>query len=130
MFPEKDRNGKPLLLSYLLDCDVSTVILQGGRRCFSPDTRIVSKGKNKKISEVKCGDKVLTYNEQTGINEFKRVFGVHKTINTQKTVRIKLKTGKTIVCTEDHEFYFQGRWVKIKNILSLLNGNMETDSRI
>ena len=32
MFPELDKDGNPLLLHHLLNCDKKTVVLQGGRR--------------------------------------------------------------------------------------------------
>ena len=130
MFPELDHAGNPLLLHHLLNCEKKTVVLQGGRRCFGPETLIITDRESKKIKDINPGDKVLSYNESLEINELSRVTAVHKSINTQKTIKIKLKHGQTIICTEDHEFYFRGGWVTIKKILSLLNGNMENSPRI
>lgn len=135
MFPESDSTGKPLLLHHLIECKAKTVICQGGRRCFAPNTVILVKGTPEmtnriEIKDILPGDKVCTFNEKTKRREYKSVTDVHIMANTQRTVRIKLKNGKSITCTEDHEFYFNGRWVAIKKILSLLDGNMENNSRI
>jgi intein/homing endonuclease len=69
------------------------------------------------IKDIQEGDAVKT---QNGWNE---VIETHKFNNTKKAVRIKLKNGKYIECTNDHKFFYRGRWVEIKNILSLLDEN-------
>ena len=108
------------------------VVNQGGSRCFGPEQLIRLFGKIVPISKVPPGAMVWTLNETTDRVEVHKVLEVLKFENTKPTVKIKLKSGKEIICTEDHEFYFQGGWYSIKHILSLLNGkrNLETDTRI
>lgn len=65
----------------------------------------------------------MSYNEATKENEFKRVKDVFKYINNKPTVRIKLKNGKEIICTDDHKFFYKGGWISIKHLLSLANEN-------
>ena len=97
--------------------------LEGGSRCFHPETLIVTNEGSKPISEIKKDDKVLTFNEENNEHEYKKVLDVFKFSNKKKSVRIKLKNGKEIICTEDHKFYFKGGWIEVKQILSLLHEN-------
>ena len=91
------------------------VILEGSSRCFHSGQEVLTNVGPKKISEIKKGDLVLTP------KGYKTVTDTHKMRNSKPCVRIKLKSGKIIVCTEDHEFFFKGVWVSIKHILSLVN---------
>ena len=86
---------------------------EGGSRCFAPDTLVYCDTGTKKISEIKPGDKVRT---PSGV---RNVVDVFKNDNKKPCVRIKLKSGKEIVCTKDHKFFFRGRWIEIEKILSL-----------
>ena len=90
---------------------------EGGSRCFAPDTLVRTMNGLVPIKDIQEGDAVKTKN---GYNE---VIKTWKFKNYKKAVRIKLKNGKFIECTDDHRFYFRGRWIEIKNILSLLNEN-------
>ena len=64
---------------------------------------------------------VLTMNEVSGEKEWKPVRHTYVFENEKETVRIRLKNGHTITCTSDHEFFYNGRWVSVKEILSLLH---------
>lgn len=101
---------------------------EGGSRCFSASTIV----HGRPISEIKIGDYVQSFNEETKQIEQKKVADMVITKNSSKPCfRIKLKSGHTIECTQDHKFYFEGAWVEIKDIISLWHGrNMETDSQI
>lgn len=88
---------------------------EGGARCFAPDTLVRTMQGLVPIKDIQEGDAVKT---QNGWNE---VIETHKFKNTKKAVRIKLKNGKHIECTDDHKFFYRGRWIEIKNILSLLD---------
>lgn len=90
----------------------------GGTRCFGKDQLIVSKNGSKRISELKKGDLVLSYNHKKGINEYKKVINVVKNENNSKECyEIRLKNGRVIKCTTDHEFYTNGEYKPIKEIL-------------
>ena len=97
------------------------IVNQGGSRCFSGDQLVITETGSKPISEIQKDDKVLTP------NGFKKVIATHKMVNSKTSIKIKLKNGKIIRCTEDHLFYFRGDWISIKDILSLLN---ETNKKL
>jgi hypothetical protein len=103
------------------------VIHQGGTSCFVGSQMVFTNCQSKAIKDLKIGDFVNTYNEQTKQNEFKKVLNVFKYDNHKPTLKIKLKNGKTITVTDDHKFYYQGSWVAIKDIL---NGNMESNTKL
>jgi hypothetical protein len=96
------------------------IINQGGSRCFAPNTLIETLEGNKSISEIKTGDMVKTMNEETKEIVWKQVKDVFYTPNNNKpSIRLKLKNGDIIECTEDHKFYFEGGFTSLKHILSL-----------
>jgi len=95
-------------------------ILEGSSRCFSKDQKVVTKKGLKKISDIKKGDFVKSFNEDKKENEYKKVLNVFKLKNKKKCFRIKLKNGKTIECTSDHKFYYKGKFIEIEKILNLL----------
>jgi intein/homing endonuclease len=107
--------------------EVDTVIITGGRGCFYENQEVVTNKENKPISKIEVGDFVLSYNEKTKENVFKRVLNTFKYSN-KKLYVIRLKNGTTIKVTENHKFYYNGCWIEIKDLLSLFYGNMETNS--
>lgn len=97
-----------------------TICNEGGSRCFHSGQLIVTDKGSLKISDIKKGDLVLSYNHNNGKNEYKRVESCLVQSNSKKAYRIILKSGKEIICTHDHKFYFMGRYIEIeKLILSL-----------
>ncbi len=94
-------------------------VQQGGTSCFGPDTLISTSNGPKKIKDIQPGDKVKTYYHKTGNDVQSIVSAVHKFANTKPTIRVRLKDGREIIATEDHEFYFEGGWHSLKHILSL-----------
>lgn len=105
------------------NADTRFIVNQGGSRCFAPDTLVVSKNGKKKISEVKEGDEVLSFNEETKQKEWRQVKNLFRLKNDKPTIRIKLKNGSEIIATEDHRFWHQGGWVSLKTMLKLKNKN-------
>lgn len=93
------------------------IINQGGTSCFSGDQLVITQNGSVPICSVNSGDKVKTFNEQTGKEEFREVKNRLVYKNQKPTVRIKMKNGKTITGTDDHKFYFEGGWHSIKHIL-------------
>lgn len=90
---------------------------EGGSRCFAAGTLVRTPYGLTPIEQIQAGDIVETK------NEFNKVLDVFEFANKKEAVRIKLKNGYEIKCTSDHKFFFRGRWVEIKNILSLLHEN-------
>lgn len=110
----------------LMDSESDRItILEGSSRCFAFDQEVVTNKGTKKISEIEIGDKVLSFNENTKSNEFKLVKGLHQFKNDKKCLKITLKNGTVIKCTEDHEFYYEGAWISIKHLLSLRNDKLK-----
>ena len=98
------------------------IVLLGGSRCFSGEQKIETPQGLKKISDINKDDLVFTY--KNGKKVSRRVLNTFKMKNTKPTVRIKLKNGKTITCSDDHKFRYNDEWVEIKDILKLhKNGN-------
>lgn len=95
-------------------------VFEGGSRCFAPNQHVITQAGSIPISEIKEGDSVKTFNEKTCATEYKSVNCIYKFNNTKRTVKVKLKNGKEIICTEDHKFYYKGEWKPIKEILQLL----------
>lgn len=98
--------------------NIRGTVLEGGSRCFGENTKVILKGGIFPIKFVHQGDQVLTYNEQTQEEEYRRVVNVHKFTNDKTTIKINFKNGQSIVVTEDHKFYYDGQWVPIKDILN------------
>lgn len=106
------------------------VINQGGTDCFDGSTMVVTSNGSKKITELSVGDKVLSYDEKEQKEVYNNVKNVFKYNNYKKTIKVKLKNGKEIIATEDHDFYYEGGWHSLKHIVSLLDGNMETNTKL
>lgn len=97
---------------WIRDSTKPIVINQGGTSCFAPDTKVVTYSGLKNISEIKVGDLVKTKESQ-----FKRVLNTFEYKNTKQTVEVTMKDGSTFKCTEDHEFFYKGKWTPIIDIL-------------
>lgn len=97
-------------------------VLEGGSGCFGKDQKVITDTGVKKISKLSEKDLVLTHNFQTNKDEFKPVNGIHIYTNNKPCFKIRMKSGTEINVTEDHEFLYEGSWVKIKDLLHLWNG--------
>ena len=103
------------------------IVNAGGTSCFDGETLVVTDKGLKKISEIEVGDVVKSFNEKTKEDEWKTVTDTFTFLNQKRTVRVKLKNGKEIICTDDHKFYYKGGWISIKHLLSLSN---ETNTKL
>ena len=111
-------------------CKKQIVINQGGSSCFHSKQLVITKRGSVPISDIVIGDIVKCYNEKTKKKEWKTVKTTFKFDNTKPTIKVKLKNGKEIIATEDHKFFYEGGWCSLKHLVSLLDGNMETNKRI
>lgn len=108
-----------------LNSDKSVVIHQGGTSCFDGNTLVVTKEGTKKISDIKIGDVVKSLSMWDGKPEWKAVKDVFRYENQKNTVKVLLKNGESIVCTDDHKFWFpkNGKaheaWMPIIDILKI-----------
>jgi hypothetical protein len=115
-------NGMPFVVVPIFEwnwkSDKPIVVNQGGTSCFACDTLITTIDGVKPIHLMQVGDIVPTMNEATKEIELKPVVNVLRFENHKPTVKIRLKNGKEIICTDDHEFYVGGTWISIKHLLS------------
>lgn len=93
------------------------ILNEGGTRCFYPDQKIITKNGSVKISELKAGDRALSYNHANGNNEYRKVLRCIKEESTKKAYHIKFKNGTEIKCTGDHKFFYNGRYIEIEKLL-------------
>ena len=85
--------------------------------CFTKEQLIITDKGNVEISKIKIGDRVLCYNHELKINEYRFVTNtlIHKT--EDKIYKIKMKDGTIIKVTENHLFWTGTSYVKIKELL-------------
>ena len=137
---ENGRNGKSGIIpvgydrlgSYLDIAKNTSYVIGGETGCFTAEQLVHTEQGVIPISEIKVGDKVLSYNLKTKVNEYKTVTNTitHK-IHVDKLLRIKMKDGTVINVTENHEFFTGEKFVKIKDLLlSLQHEAMEKDTRL
>ena len=108
-------------------------ISNGCSFCFKKGTMVLTEDGYKKIEEIEVGDKVLSFNEDTGDSDYKEVVRLFRN-TTEKWVHIDVN-GETITCTPEHPFYilnaedtpivdfegrdasdYQGQWVKAESL--------------
>ena len=75
---------------------------------------MVSTDKGKiKIEDIKVGDKVLSYNENTKNAEYKEVKkhykNLHKSSSYNHFLKIEMENGKILECTPNHKIYTNNR---------------------
>ena len=84
--------------------------------CLSAGTKItLSHDKNKKIEDVKIGDKLLAWDENK-LEISETVVIVSNNLRSEKIYHIKLTDNKIVKCTGEHPFYNDGTWVNAENL--------------
>jgi len=91
---------------------VDNIALKTGKicvfACFPAGTPIATKNGHKNIEDIKVGDLVWAYNEETGKSDLKPVVNtVQNEVDT--TIKITLKD-EIIETTVEHPFYTRGGW--------------------
>ncbi|CAM3831664.1 polymorphic toxin-type HINT domain-containing protein [Flavobacterium branchiophilum] len=82
--------------------------------CFVTGTLVLTSNGIKKIEVIQVGDKVWSFNEQTGEVELKEVVSLSQ--NTAKEL-IEISVGnEKIVCTPEYPFYVSNNWVEAKDL--------------
>ena len=90
-------------------------------QCFIAGTLVLTSLGNKKIEDIKVGDEVWAYDEETGEKSLKKVVDLLRN-KTEKWIHLlfELEDGTTekLVCTEGHPFYVNNLgWVKSIDLL-------------
>lgn len=87
--------------------------------CLHPDTKIkMGDGTEKPISEVKVGEDVVTYNEETKKEEIHPVKKVYKNLSEHKELfEIEMEDGTVLNITGNHKVLTKDRgWVRVDNL--------------
>ena len=101
------------------------ILLAGGAGCFDGNTLVQTDVGLKPIKEIKENDSVKSYNEITKEYEYKPVEAVYQHAPQKEMIELILDTGESIICTEDHEFLVDGKYIQAKKLLGkeLTNDN-------
>jgi hypothetical protein len=109
------------------------VFMSGGAGCFDGDTLVKTTEGHKKISEVTEDDQVYTINEDTGEIEIKPVLkniSYNPSQQTDNLLEITFENGETVICTENHLFYVDGKWVKARDLEAISKKPLGTVDRV
>ena len=96
------------------------------RRCkpgnsFDGDTLVATENGLRPISEIKIGEKVWAFNEETGEKSLQEVVHLILGEGAKELVDITLENGEMVTATAEHPFYVNKEWV---NAGDLVGGNV------
>ena len=103
---------------------------------FPAGTRVHTETGLKPIEAIRAGDKVLSFNEETGKTEYQPVTGLMQSEKQVRLLKLTLDSGEVIETTEGHPFYIKGKgWnaashLKVGTVLQLENGQTVVVSEI
>lgn len=81
----------------------------GPSNCFFAGTKVYTKNGYKDIDKIEIGEYVLTFNEETKQNEYKRVLGTSVRTNVVEEIYTLKINGDVINVTEGHHFYIKSK---------------------
>lgn len=108
-------------------------ILYGGAGCFQGNQLVSTKEGNKPIESIQKGELVLSFNHASNQYEYKQVLNCFRyDRHDEGLIEIKMKDGTIIKVTENHKFFWRGKYVHIKEILSIFEHgkDLENNTRI
>ena len=109
--------------------EVKYMAAAGGSRCFVPEQKVITDTGPKAIKDITPGDRVLSVDLNTMEEEYREVLQTHKfPENKKRTLRLVLENGNVIEGTEDHEIWFENKWVELKDLKELFDGTMEKNT--
>ena len=83
--------------------------------CFPAGTKVHTQWGLADIEKLEVGVPVLTYNEETGEQEYKKVKKVMRRM-TRRMCALELSNGTTIEVTPEHRFSSNGEWTPIEEL--------------
>ena len=83
--------------------------------CFPAGTKVHTQWGLADIEKLEVGVPVLTYNEETGEQEYKKVKKVMRRM-TRRMCALELSNGTTIEVTPEHRFFSNGEWTPIEEL--------------
>ena len=93
-----------------------TNIVKPGTFCFAAGTKVAAESGKKNIEDIQVGDRVLSYNEATGEQEYKRVARLFR--NQSKEWTGITVNGEEVVSTPGHKYYLpeSKTWLSAKEL--------------
>ena len=83
--------------------------------CFPAGTKVHTQWGLADIEKLEIGVPVLTYNEETGEKEYKKVKKVMRRM-TRRMCAMELSNGTTLEVTPEHRFFCDGEWTPIEEL--------------
>ena len=102
------ESGMSLILDVFAAKGATTV-------CFPAGTKVHTQWGLADIEKLEVGVPVLTYNEETGEKEYKKVKKVMCRM-TRRMCAMELSNGTTIEVTPEHRFFSNGEWTPIEEL--------------
>ena len=102
------ESGMSLILDVFAAKGATTV-------CFPAGTKVHTQWGLADIEKLEVGVPVLTYNEATGEQEYKKVKKVMRRM-TRRMCALELSNGSTIEVTPEHRFFSNGEWTPIEEL--------------
>lgn len=105
--------------------DIGVIAVDEIHKCFDYDTLITTDIGTLKIGDIvkdQISCSVLSYNETTGENEWKRIVDWHENVVAEQLLELQFETEsgiKTVKCTKGHKFFTKNRgWVRAEDLTS------------
>lgn len=115
---ETDVENPKVIHPSSIDVKVTDYCDMGCAYCFTPDMNVLTINDNKKIIDIKVGEKVYSLNEKTNQVEVKSILDKFIKTISEDIFIFELENKKFIKCTGDHKLYIKNKgWVEAKNIL-------------
>ena len=102
------ESGMSLILDVFAAKDATTI-------CFPAGTKVHTQWGLADIEKLEIGVPVLTYNEETGEQEYKKVKKVMRRM-TRRMCALELSNGTTLEVTPAHRFLCNGEWTPIEEL--------------
>ena len=102
------ESGMSLILDVFAAKGATTV-------CFPAGTKVHTQWGLADIEKLEVGVPVLTYNEETGEQEYKKVKKVMRRM-TRRMCALELSNGTTLEVTPEHRFFNNGEWTPIEEL--------------
>lgn len=83
--------------------------------CFPAGTKVHTQWGLADIEKLEVGVPILTYNEETGEQEYKKVKRVMRRM-TRRMCALELSNGTTLEVTPEHRFFSNGEWTPIEEL--------------
>lgn len=101
---------------YLVDVKISDACPFGCPFCFVPETKILTERGEIKIEEIKVGEKIYSFNEETQALEVDNVSEVMERLVDEDIFEIELEDGTVLLVTKEHPFFVEGGWVEANEL--------------